>query len=265
MIRIFDRFKHWSKNRVLNQSTRFSITYDFQMDLNVIWGALQNILGDKLYNYSWAYPEDVSYEYLSKNDINKYIEDNKLTGVSFDFENDNSSILKSIGFGKVNYQNQKNTTCGIIFKKDFISKFDNILNLIDSSHLLIASYEDTDYLSWQDYLAPSLFRYKGGLKYTKNKLGDIIVDNSEKPGRTIFNKYFRYSGSSKMWFGPKIYQFIPQEKLLSFEGAVEIKVLENNITFVNLYETVYDGDEPHNQEVQRRFREHIGIDTLKIE
>ena len=124
---------------------------------------------------------------------------------------------------------------------------------------------EIDYVDWQDARNIDTFKFRGGLKYTKTNHGEKIVDIGERPGRTTFTKYFNYCGASKIWFGPMIYQFISQKLILSFEGAIEVKILKNDITYVHLYEGIYDGDNPGNQEVQRRFREHIGIDSLKIE
>jgi len=153
-----------------------------------------------------------------------------------------------------------------------ISMLSNNINLETLSRisckeeLSLATYGDTNYRIWQDIYGVSAYKYKKGLKIIRDKkTGEKIVDISNRPGRGIGIKNIYYYGASKMWFGSKIYPHIPQELIINFPEAVEIKVLDNNVTFVNLYESIYDGFAPHNQEVQRRFREHIKIDSLKIE
>jgi hypothetical protein len=264
-MKIFSAFKDWHLNRKKYGNTYFNSFFSIEYDPNTIlplWAKLiENEIG-KFHN------DDSKSEYALDDflhiDLMKEFGSNPNLIKSFSLYSDKSATFEYMGISKHIYNPMEQITFGFNIKHDakFQIDFDKLLN---SEHLYFGCYFESDYINWQDSIAVSLYEYKKGLEYTKNSIGQKIVDISKRPGRSKYTKHFRYVGASKMWFGPKIYQYIPQEKLLSFKGAVEIRVIEKNITYVNLYETVYDGDEPHNQEVQRRFREHIGIDTLKIE
>ncbi len=127
---------------------------------------------------------------------------------------------------------------------------------------IAASLYENDYVLWQSNRMLGHYKYKGGLKIFKNQYGEKEVDLSDRPGRQALHPKFIYCGASQMWFGEAFYKIIPKEKILSFDKALAINQLENNVTHVHLYETIFDGDRPDNQEVQRAFREHLGIDGI---
>lgn len=128
---------------------------------------------------------------------------------------------------------------------------------------IAAFYYQSDYVIWQSKKLLEKYKYRGGLKVYTDKYRQKVVDLSSRPGRWAKHPKFNYCGASKIWFGPSFYEIIPQERILSFEGgAVELSVLQNNVTYVHLYESVFDGDDPHNQKVQKAFREHLRIDEI---
>jgi hypothetical protein len=254
---LLNNFKNWKKNRLGGGRISFFATFLSATPPNSFLQAIKEIISGEINNYYVHIDEDNVYPLLEFSG-EKYDSIDIMTNVSMPID--------MIFLRKDNLAFAKHTMVSIGLTNNFpIEGYKVLEKIILNKNLFLCSFDEPDYLAWQNTKGLSAYKFRGGLIYTKNSLGEKIVDISDRPGRYVFTKYFRYAGSSKMWFGPQIYKYIPQEKLLSFEGAVEIKVIENNITFVNLYESVYDGDEPHNQEVQRRFREHIGIDALKIE
>lgn len=261
MLNIFSLnwLKDWKHNRNVGKNALFSASFSADLHPNFFIPLIIKLLGNNISEYY------LEYNGVADTDIEKYKE---IDFQSVDIYTDSKLPIESIFLRKNKYSNSNffHTILSIGLGNTWRAEdYKQLEHLLKSEKLIIGYYEEQDYIFWQNCVATSAYTYKRGLTYTRNSLGEKIVDTAERPGRTIFNKYFRYSGSSKIWFGPEIYQYISQEKILGFEGAVEIKVLEHNITFVNLYETVYDGDEPNNQEVQRRFREHVGIDILKVE
>lgn len=253
---LLDSFTDWRKNRNPGAGTRFGGTFSPELHPMALIPAIKKILSDNIDNYYVQIDESIKIPLGSFNEER----------ISFDIHTDLELPIEMIFVRRnVNFS-ENNTMISVGLSNKFsIDRYRMFEKLILNEQLILGCFEEQDYLFWQNCTGVSAYKYKGGLKYSRNNLGKKIVDVTNRPGRSVFNKKFRYAGSSKMWFGPQIYQYIPQEKVLGFEGAVEIEVLEHNITFLNLYETVYDGDAPNNQEIQRRFRKQIGIDELKIE
>lgn len=255
-MQFLNRFIDWKKNRSFRRRMSFSATFLSEVNPRFFLPILKTILFNNLDKY---------YIHIDENNVIPLNEFHDHDFERIDIITDKSMAIDMIFLRKDSYDFAKNTMISIGLTNDFsINGYEILEKLILNENLFLGNFDEPDYLTWQNCTSLSAYKYRGGLKFTQNGLNEKIVDISTRPGRCVFTKYFRYAGSSKMWFGPQIYQFIPQEKILSFEGAVEIKIIDHNITFVNLYETVYDGDEPQNQDIQRRFREHIGIDTLKI-
>ncbi len=146
---------------------------------------------------------------------------------------------------------------------DYISNDFSFVNYYMNFHgFIAASLYENNYVLWQSERVPGHYKYKGGLKIFRNQYGEKEVDLSDRPGRRAHHPKFTYCGASQMWFGEAFYNIIPKEKICSFDKALAINQLENNVLHVHLYETIFDGDRPDNQAVQRAFREHLEIDKI---
>lgn len=171
-----------------------------------------------------------------------------------------SFLFYSLSISRINKAKRAHINYGLHIKKPETSL---IYIFLKEKSFITAFYYQSDYVIWQSKKLLEKYKYRGGLKVYTDKYRQKVVDLSGRPGRWAKHPKFNYCGASKMWFGPSFYEIIPQERIVSFGGgAVEIKVLENDVTYVHLYETVFDGDDPHNQKVQKAFREHLRIDEI---
>lgn len=264
----FDRKKDWRLNRRKFELCTFTGFHHMDTSLNLLFDKLAVFLNNDFSSFTYFGPYGLTKDSLRQGfDVEKHILEVRINhpifSVSFENE-DGAGEIKYVGVCPFDLPTQNTTFVSIQYFAD--TKHPDFLNLVHPETFYFASYSENDYINWQsnDGVVEN-YKYRGGLKYTKNKYGEKSVDISDRPGRMVFTKYFNYCGASKIWFGPLIFQYIPQELILAFEGAVEIKILENNITYVHLYEDVYDGNEPKSQEVQKEFRDHIKIDGLKVE
>ena len=261
-----DRRKDWHLNREKFGLVEFIAFHDVDTNLNLLFDKQASYLNNDFSSFDYFSPDGLTRDKLKQGfDVENYFLEESHPTFSILFENEKQSGgIRAGCVCRFNHPNSSWTHTTLQFFTK--SNYSNFPSLIHSEGLYFAYYAELDYIYWQSNGGVvATYKYRGGLKYTKNKHGIKSIDITDRPGRTVYTKYFNYCGASKMWFGPMIYQYIPQELILQFEGAVEIKVLENNITYVHLYEGIYDGDEPKNQEVQRRFREHIKIDEIKVE
>ena len=65
-----------------------------------------------------------------------------------------------------------------------------------------------------------------------------------------------------MWFGPKYYQFIPQEVLSRYNECFENKRLTKDVIRILLHKDIWEYDQLTNRERQRRFRKQVGMDEV---
>lgn len=267
-MKIIDRFKDWHLNRVPFGATSFVGFHHVDTNMGDLLDNLSNFIHHDFRYFNSIYPIDLIRENLKPGfDLEKFILDLKkykiITGI--DFINDSpKGDIHTMGIWRDNYPGRHLTGIGLTFFNDLDTLKYSFASLLTPKNLYIGYHLDNDYINWQDRTGIENYKYRGGLKYTKDNLGRKIVDISDRPGRTVFKKHFNYCGASKIWFGPMIYQYIPQELIISFKKAIKITVLKDNITCVHLYKGIYSGDDPQNQEIQKLFREHIGIDYLEI-
>lgn len=264
---IFDRKKDWQLNRSKRELVEFVAFHHFETSLNILFDKIAFYLGNDFSSFDDFGPYGLTKTSLKQGfDIEKHIleirKNHPTFGVSF-IDNNQAGEVRGGSVCRFDVPQDYRAFVSIQFFKN--TAHASFLTLIYPNTFYFAYFAEIDYINWQGQYGLSWYKYRGGLNYSKNKHGEKSVDISERPGRMVFTKYFNYCGASEMWFGPLIYSYIPQELILAFEGAIEIKVLEHNITYVHLYEGVYDGDEPGNQEIQKRFREHIRIDEIKVE
>lgn len=76
----------------------------------------------------------------------------------------------------------------------------------------------------------------------------------------IGNCYFK--GASEYYFGPRIFNKISIEKILSFKNAEKIEKLKHNLIYVKLFDQ-QDYWEDFAQDRLRAFRKHLMIDELE--
>jgi len=266
--RYFDRKKDWHLNRNRYGLVDFIAFHHRNTSLNLLFDNLAAFINNDFSSFEYFGPYGLTRDKLKQGfDVEKHIIEVRKNHPTFSvgFETDKTvGEIRSGGVWRFDIPNNFTSCVAIQYFQN--TKHPDFISLIHPETFYFASYSEGDYINWQSNKGVvENYKYRGGLKYAKNQHGEKSVDISDRPGRMVFTKYFNYCGASEMWFGPLIYSYIPQELILTFEGAIEIKVLEHNITYVHLYEGIYDGDEPRNQEVQKKFREHIRIDEIKVE
>ncbi len=253
---MIEQFINWKKNRRHNSIVRCSMYYEF------------NFIKIETIKEWILYPENpfpligIAGKYKNFPFSKEYVD--ALTIADFTNKSEeffgkpiNTMFSERLGIGA--YDN----LLGVGFTIDFnASKVDFVPYYSRFKGFISAFLFEQNYVYLQSEKVPGHYKYKGGLKIIKNQYGEKEVDLSDRPGRQALHPKFIYCGASQMWFGEAFYKIIPKEKILSFDKALAINQLENNVTHVHLYETIFDGDRPDNQEVQRAFREHLGIDGI---
>lgn len=236
----------WKKNIKYNGKIDFQLSFCNEVSKSKLKKSLFQLIKEEVKYFEIDENNFLTEESFFKNPFN-----------DFEF----SSISKKSLISDVNIYNG---AISLIFTNQNINQ-KQIQELVCFKELYLATLGELNYMSWQEKFGLSFYKYRKGLKIIESPRWGEIVDIKTRPGRSFGCKFFYFYGASQLWFGPRIYQYIPQQLILDFKGAIEIKVLENNVTFVHLYDGIYDGFAPHNQEVQRRFREHIKIDSLNID
>ncbi|MGB4774146.1 MAG: hypothetical protein WBP45_03155 [Daejeonella sp.] len=101
-----------------------------------------------------------------------------------------------------------------------------------------------------------------GLPYRIDEFGMKEFDISQNWGSKEQCGYSWLVPAWKMWFGEPFYKLVSKERLLAFPYAVEIKVLENDMVYIQLFEKVEESATAENREKQRLFREWCDFDGL---
>jgi hypothetical protein len=259
----FDRKKPWINNRKRFELTTFDSFHSKETSLNLLFDKLMDYLNNDLSSFDYFGSFGLKRNSLKQGfDVENYVENLKKIHPAFGIDFEDSSKkgnIQSCSIRRMDLKVYEYVSLGIQYFTEPLKS--NFISLINPETLFLAYYAEIDYVNWQSMGgAISNYKYQGGLNFTFNKFGEKVVDISDRPGRKLFTKYFNYCGGSELWFGPMIYKYIPQQLILKFEGAIEIKIINNNITYVHLYEGVYDGDDIKNQEIQSRFRKHLNLD-----
>jgi len=100
---------------------------------------------------------------------------------------------------------------------------------------------------------PYRVEYETGIK---------VYDVTYNPGRKELIGYTWIMPAWKMWFGKGFYHLVPKERILAFPGAVEIKELENDIVYVQLFEKIEESHTKENMDKQWAWRDWLNFDEL---
>jgi len=117
--------------------------------------------------------------------------------------------------------------------------------------------------SWEMQYSVGAYKFKKGINIILDpKSRRKKVDISKRHGRmtAIGNCYFK--GASEYYFGPRIFNKISIEKILSFKNAEKIEKLKHNLIYVKLFDQ-QDYWEDFAQDRLRAFRKHLMIDELE--
>jgi hypothetical protein len=192
----FKNFKTWITNRRGRADVCFVASFPKEVRPTSFVDKIKNVLSESIELYYVQLDEEnrvslSNYEGANSNNIRIH-SINKIPIENIFIRTDD---LKSV----------KHTMISVGLPNSDSFNYEALEILLLSENLFLGCFEEIDYLFWQNCTGLSAYKYRGGLKYTKNSLGEKIVDISDRPGRYVFTKYFRYAGSSKMWFGPQIY------------------------------------------------------------
>jgi len=100
-----------------------------------------------------------------------------------------------------------------------------------------------------------------------NSVSPDKVDKSNRPGKGAMlpdRSGHLATGGAHYWFEDLIYNSIPKERILSFDQAHNIRILDNGIIYLNLYEGTFNEHLPENQAKQLAFRDHLGLIRVEL-
>jgi len=92
--------------------------------------------------------------------------------------------------------------------------------------------------------------------------GIRVYDITHNPGRKELIGYTWIMPAWKMWFGKGFYHIVPKERILAFPDAIEIKELENEIVYVQLFEKIEESHTKESMDKQWAWREWLNFDEL---
>jgi len=98
---------------------------------------------------------------------------------------------------------------------------------------------------------------KSSDKYTPDE-----IDITGNPGRSRQVQNMILRSCWRMWFSDNYFKVIPKEKIESFDGGKQNKVLENGLHFIELYDNPFDANKPECREIQKKFNEWIDIEGV---
>ena len=145
------------------------------------------------------------------------------------------------------------------YPHEIINKF-----LIDFSSDLkfIALYSPKDFF-WENLRQPNVYKFKGGLKITKDFILGEAVDLSDRPGRQTLIDKCSFQGAPEYWFGPSYSDSLYKENFLSFKNSESTKELQNDIVYIKICEQGKYWDDLSQNRI-KRLRKHLKIDELDI-
>ncbi|MEW7277506.1 hypothetical protein ABW636_02795 [Aquimarina sp. 2201CG1-2-11] len=163
----------------------------------------------------------------------------------------------------------KHTHQGMFFRFD-VAKYDKVYSLIEKYVLnkIIVGYAHQYYDRYlQSANNATAYRVKKmeppRHKLIKNHIGLLEnIDISHNPGRIDMVSSMWLTSTWRMWFGKEFYKEVTKEKLKSFSLAHEIKELDNDVLFIELYNDPFGADLPENRKIQQAFRDHIKMEEL---
>ena len=146
----------------------------------------------------------------------------------------------------------------------------SIIDKIISSYNFVNCYlYNEDYVTQQSAYNSSIYEVHGlhislakDLPYTIDGTRVKTFDISKNYGRASITRKTWLIATWKMWFGKPFFELVSKERLLSFPFALEIKELENERVYIQLFEKVEESSKPENREKQRLFREWCDFDGL---
>lgn len=146
--------------------------------------------------------------------------------------------------------------------ENFEKVFYIVKSIIADENFITAYCCSEEDLFYQTTKEPSHYEVRGiplnnSAVLFKDDLGWDTIDTSKNPGRLDLLSDFWFTSCWRMWFGNRFYEYFPKEKLQSFKKANKIEILENQITFIELYSNPFEAAKKLNRELQSSFREFI--------
>lgn len=145
---------------------------------------------------------------------------------------------------------------------------DIIKSLTSNENFTTGQVSDADFVRWQNETSISVYDYYSRPHshlpkiYHKN-FREWQIDTSVSPGRSFIVDHMWLQAAYIMYFGPKAFQVIDMEKILSYSDAYEIEQWDNGVIRFQLYKDLADSDKEHALHLMKNFREWIGMDEIK--
>lgn len=93
--------------------------------------------------------------------------------------------------------------------------------------------------------------------------GRVVLDVSGQPGRRTPFPGLWLQAAPRMWFGGKVFDYIPRNRLLSFPEANRVEELSSGVIFIELFEDPFAASLPENRAKQKAFRDWVWMDDLE--
>lgn len=126
---------------------------------------------------------------------------------------------------------------------------------------------DLDDVNWQSTREINYYEVEGRdhshLPQIQTSSGRTVLDISGNPGRRTEFVGAWLIAAPRMWFGGKIFDYIPRNRLLSFPGANRIEELPSGVIYIELFEDLFAGALPENRAKQKAFRDWVWMDELE--
>lgn len=171
-------------------------------------------------------------------------------GRPFHFSSPPDVVFVNISIGKLFSFLNSSDFYNLLSKENFVSAYAiNLKYYYYQQEINIRFYKDAGL----DINDVNLFKDWQGYK----------IDTTKNPGRsTVVSDTWLMAGW-KMWFSLPFYKYISKQHLLRFSYAYEIKEMENDLIYIQLYENF---NEPHfrkSKKNQHKFLKWINYQELK--
>ncbi|PSR13447.1 MAG: hypothetical protein DA408_19340 [Bacteroidetes bacterium] len=177
---------------------------------------------------------------------------------------------RGISKKELNINSNPSTKTGLInyfveYTPDFHVFVDTVAELLGPERIRQGYLYSYDYAGLVDKRRYAGYTYKKGLKTYIDDHREKMVDISDRPGGFCWVKGgFSFRGASDYWFGPAFFELVPKAHILAYPYAISIQEIAPDLVHVKLFESVFGGLRDDEVWVHQTFRDHLGIDQLKV-
>lgn len=227
---------------------------------------IRSLINTVYNNYLTFKPEEVEITDEFSNDL-------------FSFSDFSLEVLNNYETPSINFLDNKGnkiTVTDTAYKSGPISIYWHIEKNESIERLLNLTFMDSftcgymyldDFVFWQSQKELSVYKTfskpVGNKKLIIDPIFDRkIIDISKNPGRRVAVQNAWLQASYIMIFGKYLLEHTSEDRLMSFQGAEEIKKLPSGCIYIKLYNDIYKSDDSASLKVMENFRDWIRMDEL---